>query len=226
VDYGYQFILRMFNPGGGGTLGIRSPGWVMTIQLPNDEAGGGTSEVTANISGCTDAIVAIANADDPCDEPSSLVPNEDGQIILTCIQVQPGNALNPQMAALDDWIGDEDIDDHWLDDGEDGCTNPKGCPSNSSSRRIIPLALFDPAHYAASGATGSNGVVKVVNVLGFFVEGTCASGGFDLEDYLLCSDSGPGEDLVGRLVTIPGLAVGGAGTAGPASFTKVIRLIR
>ena len=232
VDYGYQFLLRMANPGGSSTLGIRSPGWVMTVNLPHDGSGPGTETDLDNIAGCTDAIVAISDPADPCDEPSSDEPNEDGQIIMTCIGVSPGNAWNPQEGALQEWIGPNDIDDVWQANGEGGCTNVKGCPSNSSSRRIIPLALFDPAHYAASGATGSNGVVKIVNILGFFIEGTCGGGtpidsaAFTHEAYLDCSDSGPANDLVGRLVTIPGLAVGGAGTVGPASFTKVIRLIR
>ena len=229
VDYGYQFILRMANPGGGSDIGLRSPGWVLTIQLPNADAGGGEAEVTENISDCTDAIVAIAEPTDPCNEPSSLEPDENGQIILTCIQVQTGNALNPQLKALEEWIGG-DLDDVWLPPSDE-C--PKGCPNDTGSKRIIPLAIFDPAHYAASGANGSTGVVKVVNVLGFFVEGTC-SGGTDIdpltdfshESYLACSDSGPANDLVGRLITIPGYQVAGAGNAGPSAFTQVVRLIR
>ena len=233
VDYGYQFILRMANPGGGSTLGIRSPGWVMTINLPADaNTGTGTSADLDVIRDCTTALVAVADPDDPCDEPSSDLPDEDGQIIMTCLGVSPGNAWNPQEGALEEWIGPDDIDDEWLADGEGDCMNAKGCPSNSSSKRIIPLALFDPAHYAASGATGSTGVVKVVNILGFFIEGTCGGGTpidsatFVKEPYLDCSDSGPANDLIGRLVTIPGVHVEGAGTVGPASFTKVIRLIR
>ena len=234
-DYGYQFILRNANPGGGSTLGVRSPGWIMTVQLPNEDAGGGENEVLANISGCTDAIVAIADPDEPCDEPSSTDPEdyEDGKMVLTCLGVQPGNAWVPQENALEDWIGEDDLADVWLQNGEGDCTNPMGCPSNPDSRRIVPLALFDAAHYAASGATGSTGVVKIVNILGFFIEGTC-DGSDDIdpatpfihESYLECSSSGPANDLVGRLVMIPGQAVEGAGNAGPASFTKVIRLIR
>jgi hypothetical protein len=95
------------------------------------------------------------------------------------------------------------------------------------------LALFDGALYASRGYKGTNGVVKVVNILGFFVEGTCGGGEqidpptpFYKENYLACSDSGPANDLVGRLVTIPGEIVGGAGNAGPSSFTQVIQLIR
>ena len=126
-------------------------------------------------------------------------PDEDGQIIMTCLPVSPGNAWDPQEGALEEWIGPDDIDDVWLANGEGGCTNAKGCPSNTSSRRIIPLALFDPAHYAASGATGSNGVVKVVNVLGFFIEGTCGGGtpidsaAFTHEAYLDCIRQWPGK---------------------------------
>lgn len=231
LDYGYQFVLRVFNPGGGGGPGTMSSGWVMRVDLPNEECGpgggGGTACTTENISGCTNAIVAIAEPEELCEDPSSDEPDDDGQIVMTCLQVQPGAAWTPEETALEEWITEEDMDDVWLQDGEGDCTNPKGCPSNPSSRRIIPLALYDPAHYSASGATGGTGVVKVVNVLGFFVEGTC--GTVDLEDYTedACGDIPPsGRSLVGRLVTIPGLSVGGAGTVGPASFTKVIRLIR
>jgi Flp pilus assembly protein TadG len=234
VDYGYQFILRMNNPGGGSPLGVRSPGWVMTVDLPNDVNGEGLPPVLHNIRNCHEGIVAIAPAEETCDEPSSEDPGdyEDGVIVMTCLDVQTGNAWNPQEGALEDWIGPDDIDDEWLDDGEGGCTNPKGCPSNSSSRRIIPLALFDGALYASRGYKGTNGVVKVVNILGFFVQGTCGGGtdidgpAFTHEPYLACSDSGPANDLVGRLVTIPGEIHGGAGNAGPASFTQVIQLIR
>ena len=90
------------------------------------------------------------------------------------------------------------------------------------------MALFDPQHFTERDATGATAIVKVVNILGFFVEGTCGSGivlTADTEE--ACGDIPPSdESLVGRLVVIPGLNVGGAGTVGPASFTKVIRLIR
>ena len=234
VDYGYQFILRMANPGGGSQLGVRSPGWVMTVDLPNaDVETEGLPPVLENIRNCHDGVIAIAPPDEPCDEASSEDPAdyEDNVVVMTCLDVQTGSAWMPQETALEDWMG-EDIDDRWLADGEDGCENPKGCPSNTGSRRIIPLALFDGALYASRGYTGTNGVVKIVNILGFFIEGTCGGGtgidsaAFTHEGYLACSDSGPANDLVGRLVTIPGEAVGGAGTVGPAAFTQVIRLIR
>jgi hypothetical protein len=241
-DFGYQFILRMENPGGGGELGIRSPGWVMTVNLPNAEASGGgmgTSTDIYNISGCTEALVAIADPDDPCDEASSIDPEdyENEQIVMTCLPVSPGNAWNPQEGALRDWIAGpndetvEDLDDVWLKNGANGGV---GEMSNPNSRRIIPLALFDPAHYAShDDFNGSNGVVKIVNVLGFFVEGTCEGGSdidpgtaFFQETYLSCSSGPNPKDLVGRLVSIPGVAIEGAGNAGPASFTRVIRLVR
>jgi hypothetical protein len=234
-DYGYQFILRMANPGGGSGLGVRSPGWVMTVDLPNDTGTSGLPSVLWNIYDCTTALVAIADPSDPCDEASSSDPADydGGQIVITCIGVQTGNAWVPQEGALEDWLGD-DITDKWnpdLNDGQGGPADENGV-SKSSSKRIIPLAIFDPQHYASHGWNGTNGVVRVVNVLGFFIEGTCGGGTpldedpFDHELYLSCSSSGPANDLVGRLVTIVGEAVGGGGEVGPASFTKVIRLIR
>jgi Flp pilus assembly protein TadG len=231
VDYGYQFILRMANPGGGSELGVRSPGWVMTVDLPNASVGTeGLPTVLDNIANCHDGIVAVADEDNPCEEPSSEDPADypDGIVAMTCLSVEPGNAWGPQETALEDWIGPDDINDYW----DSSLNGGFGGPSNASSRRIVPLALFNPQHYASHGWTGANGVVKIVNILGFFIQGTCGGGtpidgpGFAHEGYLACSSSGPANDLVGRLVTIPGEFAGGVGEVGPASFTQVIRLIR
>jgi len=233
LDYGYQFILRTGNYGSG-EIGLTSSGWVMTVSLPpNPElgiSGGGTPETAANISDCTAATVAIADPSEQCTEASSTEPDEDGNIIMPCLDVKTGAAWTPLEDDLEAWIGAESMDDMWLKNGANGGV---GEPSRSGSGRIIPLALFDPQHYANGvengGFNGTNGVVRVVNVLGFFVEGTCDGGGafgsFFQESYLPCSTNGQNNDLVGRLVSIPGQQVG-AGDVGPGAFVYVIRLIR
>ena len=107
------------------------------------------------------------------------------------------------------------------------CVNEQGAHI-SISARIVPLALFDPAAYVAGNYTGTNGVAKVTNLLGFFIEG-------------MCNDVYPNQAtrppycgtpaeankmVVGRLMAYPGQARAASGSAGPQTFLKVLRLIR
>jgi hypothetical protein len=78
---------------------------------------------------------------------------------------------------------------------------------------------------ANNSYNGSNGVVKVVNILGFFIEGFC-NDNFFKESYLQCTQNGQERDVIGRLVSFPAVNVSGAGNIGNASFGQVIQLIR
>ena len=89
---------------------------------------------------------------------------------------------------------------------------------------VVMPSFFDPALYLSQGYTGTNGIVKLVGILGFFVEGLC-SGSFYKESYLDCSNNN--NDVVGRLVSFPGTYVAGAAeNTGGAAFGQVIRLVR
>jgi hypothetical protein len=83
--------------------------------------------------------------------------------------------------------------------------------------------VFDPALYVSQSYNGSNGIIKVVNILGFFVEGIC-SDNFYKEPYLVCSNNN--NDVVGRMVPFSGTMVNSGPIAGPSAFGEVIRLIR
>ena len=92
------------------------------------------------------------------------------------------------------------------------------------NERVVPIALFDTALYLSQGYNGTNGIVKLVGLLGFFVEGLCKDG-FAKESYLDCSNNN--NDVVGRLVSFPAIHVAGAGENAPgAAFGQVIRLVR
>ena len=70
-------------------------------------------------------------------------------------------------------------------------------------------------------------MIKVVNILGFFVEGVCkdveAAGRLDSTTY--CDDKN--KDIVGRLVSYIGSTRGGAGNVPNGnSFIIVTRLVR
>ncbi len=95
---------------------------------------------------------------------------------------------------------------------------------SSSRPRIVPVAVFDIANMWP-GYTGTNGVVRVVNILGFFVEGTC-SGNFVLEQTHMCPNGGQAQDaIVGRLVNYPGISAPNGGTVAGA-FGTIITLVR
>jgi hypothetical protein len=69
--------------------------------------------------------------------------------------------------------------------------------------------------------------VKIANIIGFFVEGMCgdvkAAG--KLAPGMDCTD--PGKDVVGRIVTLPGIYVTGVGTTpANAAFIWVVQLVR
>lgn len=76
------------------------------------------------------------------------------------------------------------------------------------SPRVVAIPIFDTADYYAGKMNGQT-TVTVVNILGFFID--------DMQ----------GNDVVGYLTELPGLAVGTTGTIDPqAAFLSTIQLIR
>jgi hypothetical protein len=220
VDYGYQIVLKLNNPGGGQAL---SSGWAMELDLDNAAANGGGAAYGANIVGCTSDKVAIAPPGTTC----TLVNTQAG-----CVDVrtgaQAGDNHNSPGKPLGQLIG-QDATATWSDgpsgDYHTGVVNS----SQSPSARIVPVAVFDTAQYQAAvdagTYNGTNGIIRVVNILGFFVEGTCADN-FYKEPYLNCPNGGSGQDaIVGRLMNYPGIALASGGTVAGA-FGQQIILVR
>lgn len=206
IDYGKQLALKFGNPAPPNQSLVLSSGWATAVDLPNADNG---NDYTNNITGCTSVTVTIALQNAQC-----LAPDPANG----CIDVLSGGrngAVNgnhglPDLMALDSSA-------HW------DTTLNRVVSTQSPSRRIVPIALFDPALYVASGANGTNGVVKVVNLMGFFVEGACKDA-FTKEPYLDCSNNE--NDIVGRMVPFNGEFVPTGATNGPNSFGVVIRLVR
>ena len=100
--------------------------------------------------------------------------------------------------------------------------------SRDRSVRGLFRSLFSiPATYVAGGYTGTNGVAQVMNLLGFFVEGMCNDVYPDARP--VWSDRGtPPTQQEGRWPTDelsrPGIRL--CGSAGPATFLKITRLIQ
>jgi len=87
----------------------------------------------------------------------------------------------------------------------------------------VPLALFDPEAYVSGGFNGNGGMARVINLLGFFVEGMCD--GVYATPPVWCG-AHPDQVVVGRLMPYPGQASSASGSAGPNTFLKITRLIR
>ena len=81
-------------------------------------------------------------------------------------------------------------------------------PGLTISPRVVAIPVFDLELYLATGGPG-NGTVKIVNILGFFVDRYSAG------------------TVTGYLINKKGsYSPGGGGVAGPASFLKMVLLIR
>jgi hypothetical protein len=207
VDWGMQLTLKLAHSGPAGSPGTLSSGWSMEIDLPNDS----NPQYANNITGCTTAIVGIATQANQCTAPDP--PNG-------CLDVLTGAKVGQTNPGVD-YIVKLDKDAVWdpsLRNGQGGVRS-----AFNPSPRIVPVAVFDTALYVSGGYNGTNGVVKVVNFLGFFIEGLCKDS-FTQEPYLDCSNNN--NDVVGRLVTFPGTMAVASPNPGPASFGVVIRLVR
>ena len=219
--YGYQIVLKLDNPGQGGgqnATPIMSGGWALELDLNNPTVNGGNNEYIANINGCTSDTVVIAQPGTTCTAGS---PNPS----LGCLDVKTGSGGATNKKAIDDFIAANDPTATWSDgtggDWKTGKINTTQSPSN----RIVPVAVFDVAQYVAAGVNGTQPVVRVVNILGFFIEGTC-NDSFYKEPYLDCPTGGSAQGaIVGRMVNYPGLAVPNGGTVAGA-FGSVIVLVR
>jgi hypothetical protein len=81
--------------------------------------------------------------------------------------------------------------------------------------------------YLGADPTGSGGVVKIVNIFGFFIEGM---GDVDRNGNLIFDPSDPmnprNKVVVGRLMTLPGLASGSSEIDEDAAFLMTIILVR
>jgi len=76
--------------------------------------------------------------------------------------------------------------------------------------------------YLRTDPTGNNGVVRMVNIYGFFIEGM---GNVD-RDTGVITLAPNGQSVIGRIITIPAMAAGTSTLPNNASFLRSIILVR
>lgn len=196
ADLGLQISLKLGDPNNSKeTFGA---GWFSPIDL----GGTGGDVYRDNISGCSDGTYTIGSV----------------------LSVENGNMVGPTKQGVDDLVA--------LDPGAkwdavnkkviDSCVGPPytcAKPGYGISPRIVTVPIintqdaWDAVHSDSGGTQGAgNMTVRIVALLGFFVQGMGGAGG---------------KDVVGYLATKPDLLVSNGGSVSPsAAFIKVVTLVR
>ena len=205
TDTGLQLVLKEGEPG------TMSSGWTGTLNLPDPP---GTPPYESNISGCNQTTVGIATQPQTCGSVDEL---------HGCVDVQTGVQQGQTVHGIGDLFA-ADPDAYWNPttkkiDG--GCTAAGNCP-NGSSPRLVAIALFDPSVFNGSSCSGGTCVTKVVNIVGFFLEGICADVALDPGN--TCGKF-PQKAVVGRIAQYIALSYGSP-VEESASFLTYISLIR
>jgi Flp pilus assembly protein TadG len=212
VDHGRQFAIKVDS---GSEI---SSGWFRSVDLPRkDTTSGGASAYEASIKTCAGWPVSLAKPEVPCPTSSTEIGSYEEKIYWAargCLRVQTGIAQGPTIDGVE-FIIAKDPTAYW-----DGTTIVSDF---SPSPRIVPVGILDVQKYLELDPSGSGGIVRLVNVFGFFIEGM---GDIDkTTGAITCCDK-KGKAVVGRLISIPGLMTGSSTIHPDASFLKSIILVR
>ena len=190
-DYGQMLTLKVGDPNDS-----VNPGWFQALDLSPAEdstcTNGGAQCYKSAIAGCAGGTWRIGD----------MVPKENGNM------VGPTNQGTQDLIDLDPLASWDPTAKQIIN----SCANPANytCaqPGWNISPRVVAIPVFDLELYMATGGPG-NGTVKIVNILGFFVENYSAG------------------TVTGYLINKKGSYNAGApGVAGPTSFLKQVILIR
>jgi hypothetical protein len=237
-DFGRQLVLK------DGEVGQFSAGWANKVDLPGSV---GSADYRLDIKQCNDTPVGIAQVGETCagyPNSGTTVP----EAAAGCLGVSSGLTVGPTEQGVDGGgpgglsVLEQDPSAIWSTAVNGGPPGTIGAVVKSSldstlnmaSDRIRPIAIFDIAHYMLNpgcvNQAGTGCVIRVANIVGFFVEGMCddvdAAG--LLEDGVECAPNPEGRNqVVGRIVTLPAKFIAGYGAvAEDAAFLMVVRLVR
>jgi Flp pilus assembly protein TadG len=224
-DYGRQFGIKTGPPGNGAI----SSGWFRSLDLPRVDTGNlGGDAYGSNIVSCNGYPTSIASDATQCPTDGSQISTHEEKVYWAargCVRVQTGNMQGPTISGIED-VYNRDPSARWnpsLNNGRGGVANSCCTPSP----RIVPISVIHIDAYLAADPTGSGGVVKLVNIFGFFIEGL---GDIDQNGNITFNPNNPlsngNKVVVGRLMTLPGLFTGSSNIDDDASFLRTILLVR
>ena len=215
-DYGMQMALK-------GDRNQWSSGWSLEIELGG---GNGANTYRSEIAGCPAWVPAIGiyNPQYPCASRADVSPARG------CVAVRTGVRQGPTSQGVHDLIA-LDPNSSWntgTNSVQGGCMANQSCNNPTGvnlSPRIAPIAIFDPITYANSGCSGNNCYARVINMLGFYIEGMCDEV-FPVGSRPAWCGTHPQEVVVGRLMDYPGQLSSTAGAPGTSSFVETTYLVR
>jgi Putative Flp pilus-assembly TadE/G-like len=223
-DIGTQFAIHTGAPGNAAV----SSGWYRNIDLPRIDSGNlGGNAYGDNIVSCNGYPTAIAAPDTVCPDAGSLVSHADKVYWAArgCVRVQTGVIQGQTRDGIRDIIA-MDLAARWdptMNGGQGGVQS-----QYSPSARIVPVAVLDVGQFLASDPNGSGGVLRIVNIFGYFIEGM---GDIDRQTGAIIFDpdnplAQNAQTVVGRLVALPGRFIGSSTIDEDAAFLRTIILVR
>jgi hypothetical protein len=93
----------------------------------------------------------------------------------------------------------------------------------TSSPRVVPIGVMDIDRYLSLDPTGNNGVLRMVNIYGFFIEGV---GDVDRRTGAIIFPVRNGQSIIGRIMTVPGMTAGSSTLPTTSTFLRTILLVR
>ena len=192
-----------------------SSGWFRAIRLPRLDGQNGASVYQDNITSCNGLPSSFA-------APETVCPATIGQDDMAywaargCYRVETGNMVGPTAAGIEDLIARDSGASY--NAGSKTIVGSAYSPATKSPR-VVPIGVMNIDQYLAQDASGSNPVVRLENIYGFFIEGmgdVAADGSMSL--------SASGKSVIGRIMTIP--ATGSGRLTNSSSFLRSIILVR
>jgi hypothetical protein len=219
ADQGRRFAVKTDT----NTNSTVSPGWFRAIRIPrvdcSDIAGGGSC-YGDNIRSCGGLPTSYwTPGNEPC--PEDIGTDAAYWATQGCYATEPGAIVGPTRHGIEDLIA-TDPSAVWVGDG------PTGYVDNSvhgedwlKSKRIVPIGVIDIDWFMSQDPSGSNGVLRIVNIYGFFIEGM---GDVDDVTGAMSCCSASGKAVIGRILTVPGMGSGSLHNS--ATFLRSIILVR
>jgi Flp pilus assembly protein TadG len=214
-DLGRQFAIKM-GPSGGNEI---SSGWFRTLDLPRaDTQQLGNNTVQNNILTCNGLPASFASPATVC--PVSIPNNWEDTAFWAargCYRVQTGATVGSTRNSIEALIA-QDASARWVN----GQVATSQFDPPASSPRVVPVGVMDIDWYLSHDPTGNNGVLRMVNIFGFFIEGM---GNVDRNTGAITLAAN-GQSVIGRIMTLPATASGNATLPGSSSFLVTVRLVR
>jgi len=215
-DIGARFAVKI-----GASGNPISSGWFRTIDLPRaDTTQLGNNTVQSNILTCNGLPSSFAGPTTVC--PTD-IPNNWADTAYWaargCYRVQTGATVGSTRNTVQDLMA-RDSGASWVN-GQGIVGSSFDPPSRSP--RVVPIGVMDIDSYMAANPTGQNGVLRMVNIFGFFIEGI---GDIDRNTGQIIFPSNNGQAVIGRIMTLPSTAVGNSSLPNSASFLRTILLVR